>query len=157
MHDDKMDHKIGRDFRSLGHHPGMVHLHSGMEHLTNVDVEVNILLLYIVLISFKCSSLLTRYFYIFLQVKLARDVRGSLGLGLSLELCVVCGDRASGRHYGAISCEGCKGFFKRSIRKQLGYQCRGSKSCEVTKHHRNRCQYCRLQKCLAMGMRSDCK
>ena len=60
-----------------------------------------------------------------------------------------------GRHYGAISCEGCKGFFKRSIRKQLGYQCRGNKECEVTKHARNRCQYCRLQKCLAMGMRSD--
>ncbi|XP_059469201.1 nuclear receptor subfamily 2 group C member 1-like isoform X2 [Neocloeon triangulifer] len=76
-------------------------------------------------------------------------------LCLAAELCVVCGDRASGRHYGAVSCEGCKGFFKRSIRKQLGYQCRGSKSCEVTKHHRNRCQYCRLQKCLAMGMRSD--
>jgi len=69
--------------------------------------------------------------------------------------CVVCGDRASGRHYGAISCEGCKGFFKRSIRKQLGYSCRGNKACEVTKHHRNRCQYCRLQKCLQMGMRSD--
>ncbi|XP_068082275.1 orphan steroid hormone receptor 2 isoform X2 [Anabrus simplex] len=76
-------------------------------------------------------------------------------LCLAVELCVVCGDRASGRHYGAISCEGCKGFFKRSIRKQLGYQCRGNKNCEVTKHHRNRCQYCRLQKCLAMGMRSD--
>ncbi|CAB3365864.1 Hypothetical predicted protein [Cloeon dipterum] len=76
-------------------------------------------------------------------------------LCLAAELCVVCGDRASGRHYGAVSCEGCKGFFKRSIRKQLGYQCRGSKSCEVTKHHRNRCQYCRLQKCLTMGMRSD--
>ncbi|GBP31075.1 Nuclear receptor subfamily 2 group C member 1 [Eumeta japonica] len=72
-----------------------------------------------------------------------------------LELCIVCGDRASGRHYGAISCEGCKGFFKRSIRKKLGYQCRGSMNCEVTKHHRNRCQYCRLQKCLASGMRSD--
>lgn len=78
-------------------------------------------------------------------------------LCLTVELCVVCGDRASGRHYGAVSCEGCKGFFKRSIRKQLGYQCRGSKNCEVTKHHRNRCQYCRLQKCLACGMRSDCK
>lgn len=76
-------------------------------------------------------------------------------LCLAVEICVVCGDRASGRHYGAISCEGCKGFFKRSIRKQLGYQCRGSKNCEVTKHHRNRCQYCRLQKCLSMGMRSD--
>ncbi|XP_025417738.1 nuclear receptor subfamily 2 group C member 1-A [Sipha flava] len=74
---------------------------------------------------------------------------------LPVESCVVCGDRASGRHYGAISCEGCKGFFKRSIRKQLGYQCRGTKMCEVTKNHRNRCQYCRLQKCLSMGMRSD--
>ncbi|KAF2361071.1 Zinc finger nuclear hormone receptor-type [Trinorchestia longiramus] len=79
------------------------------------------------------------------------------GQNVSLDLCVVCGDRASGRHYGAISCEGCKGFFKRSIRKQLGYTCRNAKSCEVTKHHRNRCQYCRLQKCLKMGMRSDCK
>lgn len=74
---------------------------------------------------------------------------------INIELCLVCGDRASGRHYGAISCEGCKGFFKRSIRKQLGYQCRGNMNCEVTKHHRNRCQYCRLQKCLACGMRSD--
>ncbi|CAL1292000.1 unnamed protein product [Larinioides sclopetarius] len=71
------------------------------------------------------------------------------------ELCVVCGDKASGRHYGAVSCEGCKGFFKRSIRKQLGYACRGNRDCEVTKHHRNRCQYCRLQKCLTMGMRAD--
>ncbi|XP_037030916.1 orphan steroid hormone receptor 2 isoform X1 [Bradysia coprophila] len=74
---------------------------------------------------------------------------------MSIELCLVCSDRASGRHYGAISCEGCKGFFKRSIRKQLAYQCRGTMNCEITKHHRNRCQYCRLQKCLACGMRSD--
>uniref|UniRef100_A0A915AA95 Uncharacterized protein n=1 Tax=Parascaris univalens TaxID=6257 RepID=A0A915AA95_PARUN len=72
-----------------------------------------------------------------------------------VELCVVCGDKASGRHYGAVSCEGCKGFFKRSIRKQIGYVCRGSKDCPVTKFHRNRCQYCRLRKCLTMGMRSE--
>jgi len=81
--------------------------------------------------------------------------RSPITLSITLDVCVVCGDRASGRHYGAISCEGCKGFFKRSIRKQLGYSCRGAKNCEVTKHHRNRCQYCRLQKCLQMGMRSD--
>uniref|UniRef100_A0A5S6QUH4 Nuclear receptor domain-containing protein n=1 Tax=Trichuris muris TaxID=70415 RepID=A0A5S6QUH4_TRIMR len=70
------------------------------------------------------------------------------------DLCVVCGDKASGRHYGATSCEGCKGFFKRSIRKKIGYVCRGSRDCPVTKFHRNRCQYCRLKKCLAMGMRT---
>ena len=70
-------------------------------------------------------------------------------------MCCLISISCLGRHYGAISCEGCKGFFKRSIRKQLGYQCRGNKECEVTKHARNRCQYCRLQKCLAMGMRSD--
>nr|XP_054752372.1 orphan steroid hormone receptor 2 isoform X4 [Lytechinus pictus] len=74
-----------------------------------------------------------------------------------IELCAVCGDKASGRHYGAISCEGCKGFFKRSIRKHLGYTCRGNKDCQIIKHNRNRCQYCRLQKCLDMGMKSDCK
>merc|ERR1719233_658036 len=71
------------------------------------------------------------------------------------DVCVVCGDKASGRHYGAISCEGCKGFFKRSIRKENGYLCRGNKDCQVNKSQRNRCQYCRMEKCLAMGMRGD--
>ena len=76
---------------------------------------------------------------------------------LGCDLCVVCGDRASGRHYGVVSCEGCKGFFKRSMRKDQGYRCRLNKDCDVNKNYRNRCQYCRLQKCLAMGMRSDSK
>jgi len=75
--------------------------------------------------------------------------------GLGCEICVVCGDRASGRHYGVVSCEGCKGFFKRSMRKDQGYKCRVQSDCNVNKYYRNRCQYCRLQKCLAMGMRSD--
>jgi ecdysone receptor len=26
------------------------------------------------------------------------------------ELCLVCGDRASGYHYNALTCEGCKGW-----------------------------------------------
>uniref|UniRef100_A0A8C2HCI8 Nuclear receptor subfamily 2, group C, member 1 n=1 Tax=Cyprinus carpio TaxID=7962 RepID=A0A8C2HCI8_CYPCA len=67
----------------------------------------------------------------------------------------VCVCVGSGRHYGAVSCEGCKGFFKRSIRKNLVYTCRGSGECVINKHHRNRCQYCRLQRCMALGMKQD--
>ncbi|XP_040024795.2 nuclear receptor subfamily 2 group C member 1-A-like isoform X1 [Gasterosteus aculeatus] len=72
-----------------------------------------------------------------------------------VEYCVVCGDKASGRHYGAVSCEGCKGFFKRSIRKNLVYTCRSSRECAINKLHRNRCQYCRLQRCISLGMKQD--
>ncbi|KAG3295158.1 nuclear receptor subfamily 2 group C member 2 [Ictidomys tridecemlineatus] len=61
----------------------------------------------------------------------------------------------AGRHYGAVSCEGCKGFFKRSVRKSLTYSCRSSQDCVINKHHRNRCQFCRLKKCLEMGMKME--
>lgn len=70
-------------------------------------------------------------------------------------LCVICGDRSSGKHYGVYSCEGCKGFFKRTVRKDLSYTCRDNKECLVDKRQRNRCQYCRYQKCLAMGMKRE--
>ncbi|XP_072704088.1 retinoic acid receptor RXR-beta isoform X3 [Ciconia boyciana] len=70
-------------------------------------------------------------------------------------LCAICGDRSSGKHYGVYSCEGCKGFFKRTIRKDLTYTCRDNKDCVVDKRQRNRCQYCRYQKCLATGMKRE--
>ena len=69
--------------------------------------------------------------------------------------CVVCGDRGTGKHYGIVACEGCKGFFKRSVRKNLNYSCQGNGACPVDKIHRNRCQRCRLNKCLMMGMRKE--
>ncbi|XP_047463232.1 nuclear receptor subfamily 2 group C member 2 [Mugil cephalus] len=80
---------------------------------------------------------------------------GDLSRPQPVEYCVVCGDKASGRHYGAVSCEGCKGFFKRSVRKNLTYSCRSKQDCVINKHHRNRCQFCRLKKCLKMGMKTE--
>ena len=38
---------------------------------------------------------------------------------------------------------GCKSFFKRSVRRNLTYQCRGSRNCPIDQHHRNQCQHCR--------------
>jgi hypothetical protein len=69
--------------------------------------------------------------------------------------CVICGDKASGKHYGVHSCEGCKGFFKRTVRKDLTYTCRDNRDCIIDKRQRNRCQYCRYQKCLNVGMKRE--
>ncbi|XP_053624259.1 ecdysone-induced protein 78C-like isoform X2 [Plodia interpunctella] len=69
--------------------------------------------------------------------------------------CKVCGDKASGYHYGVTSCEGCKGFFRRSIQKQIEYRCLRDGKCLVIRLNRNRCQFCRFKKCLAVGMSRD--
>ena len=69
--------------------------------------------------------------------------------------CVVCGDKSSGKHYGQFTCEGCKSFFKRSVRRNLQYTCRGNQACPIDVHHRNQCQHCRLNKCLQRGMRKE--
>ncbi|XP_059384892.1 peroxisome proliferator-activated receptor gamma [Carassius carassius] len=65
--------------------------------------------------------------------------------------CRVCGDKASGFHYGVHACEGCKGFFRRTIRLKLVYD-HCDLHCRIHKKSRNKCQYCRFQKCLMVGM-----
>ncbi|XP_060866716.1 ecdysone receptor-like isoform X1 [Metopolophium dirhodum] len=72
------------------------------------------------------------------------------------ELCLVCGDRSSGYHYNALTCEGCKGFFRRSITKNAVYQCKYGNNCEIDMYMRRKCQECRLKKCLTVGMRPEC-
>uniref|UniRef100_A0A3B1IT32 Thyroid hormone receptor beta n=1 Tax=Astyanax mexicanus TaxID=7994 RepID=A0A3B1IT32_ASTMX len=68
------------------------------------------------------------------------------------ELCVVCGDKATGYHYRCITCEGCKGFFRRTIQKNLNptYACKYEGKCVIDKVTRNQCQECRFKKCIAV-------
>ncbi|CAD6188829.1 unnamed protein product [Caenorhabditis auriculariae] len=69
--------------------------------------------------------------------------------------CGVCGDVATGRHYGAVACNGCKGFFRRTIRRGYKYTCRFSSKCVIDKLNRAVCRYCRYMRCLKCGMRVD--
>lgn len=86
-------------------------------------------------------------------------------------VCMVCSDRASGFHYGVLACEGCKGFFKRVCKEKLNKSdsdladadvnsnskrhCLFGGNCEINVRTRNRCQYCRIQKCIELGMSKD--
>lgn len=79
---------------------------------------------------------------------------GSPNHGVS-QYCAICRDRATGKHYGAASCDGCKGFFRRSVRKNHVYSCRFNRNCIVDKDKRNQCRYCRLKKCFRAGMKKE--
>ncbi|XP_067938498.1 probable nuclear hormone receptor HR3 isoform X2 [Watersipora subatra] len=69
--------------------------------------------------------------------------------------CKVCSDKSSGVHYGVITCEGCKGFFRRSQSNASNYLCQKEGRCMIDRISRNRCQFCRLQKCIALGMSKE--
>ncbi|XP_051955742.1 nuclear receptor subfamily 5 group A member 2-like [Xyrauchen texanus] len=71
------------------------------------------------------------------------------------EMCPVCGDKVSGYHYGLLTCESCKGFFKRTVQNNKRYTCAESQDCMIDKTQRKRCQFCRFQKCLNVGMRLE--
>ena len=69
-----------------------------------------------------------------------------LGGGRAARVCAVCGDRASGSHYRVVSCEGCKGFWRRTVQRDAAssYTCKGGAlNCPVTAENRGKCQKCR--------------
>ncbi|XP_056260258.1 nuclear receptor subfamily 5 group A member 2-like isoform X1 [Seriola aureovittata] len=71
------------------------------------------------------------------------------------EPCPVCGDKVSGYHYGLLTCESCKGFFKRTVQNNKKYVCAENQECRIDKAQRKRCPFCRFQKCLHVGMRLE--
>ncbi|KAJ8873839.1 hypothetical protein PR048_024675 [Dryococelus australis] len=86
------------------------------------------------------------------DVRTAQQRDESMKDDIPRRLCLVCGDVASGFHYGVASCEACKAFFKRTIQGNIEYTCPASNDCEINKRRRKACQACRFQKCLRMGM-----
>uniref|UniRef100_F1KZG6 Nuclear hormone receptor family member nhr-49 n=1 Tax=Ascaris suum TaxID=6253 RepID=F1KZG6_ASCSU len=71
------------------------------------------------------------------------------------EPCAVCGDKSTGTHYGVVSCNGCKGFFRRTILRNQKFTCRFNKRCVIDKNFRCACRYCRFQKCVGVGMKRE--
>uniref|UniRef100_A0A3P8RKY1 Nuclear receptor subfamily 1, group I, member 2 n=1 Tax=Amphiprion percula TaxID=161767 RepID=A0A3P8RKY1_AMPPE len=69
--------------------------------------------------------------------------------------CGVCGDRAKGYHFNALTCEGCKGFFRRATQRSSKLRCPLFSRCVITKDTRRSCQACRFRKCQAIGMRAE--
>ena len=65
--------------------------------------------------------------------------------------------QVSGYHYGLLTCESCKGFFKRTVQNKKVYTCVADRSCVIDKTQRKRCPYCRFQKCLDVGMKLEGK
>ncbi|XP_053376125.1 vitamin D3 receptor-like [Mercenaria mercenaria] len=62
---------------------------------------------------------------------------------------------ASGSHYGAITCEACKGFFRRYLQKKKEFKCTKGGKCEISSGKKGNCSGCRLKKCLALGMSKE--
>ncbi|CAF0780285.1 unnamed protein product [Rotaria sp. Silwood1] len=69
--------------------------------------------------------------------------------------CSVCHDNSSGKHYSVYACDGCAGFFKRSVRRNRVYHCKNRNKCVVDKYRRNQCRACRYRRCLDAGMNKD--
>uniref|UniRef100_A0A8D0GKE9 Vitamin D receptor n=1 Tax=Sphenodon punctatus TaxID=8508 RepID=A0A8D0GKE9_SPHPU len=70
-------------------------------------------------------------------------------------ICGVCGDKATGFHFNAMTCEGCKGFFRRSMKRKAMFTCPFNGDCKITKDNRRHCQYCRLKRCIDIGMMKE--
>nr|WEQ89986.1 androgen receptor alpha [Apteronotus albifrons] len=70
----------------------------------------------------------------------------------ALRICQICGEQASGCHYGALTCASCKVFFKRAAEGKQKFLCAGRNDCTIDKLRRRNCPSCRLTRCFESGM-----
>ncbi|CAF1346080.1 unnamed protein product [Adineta ricciae] len=87
------------------------------------------------------------------QEKQRKLLRKSIDL-----ICKICGDRAIGFNYDVLSCSSCKAFFHRYAHqdlKKLKCSSRNQNQCKIVNGERSKCHRCRLNRCFAMGMRTD--
>ncbi|XP_017020556.1 nuclear hormone receptor HR96 [Drosophila kikkawai] len=74
---------------------------------------------------------------------------------MSPKNCAVCGDKALGYNFNAVTCESCKAFFRRNALAKKQFTCPFNQNCDITVVTRRFCQKCRLRKCLDIGMKSE--
>ncbi|CAG2162030.1 unnamed protein product [Oppiella nova] len=73
----------------------------------------------------------------------------------SPKICGVCGDKALGRNFCAVSCESCKAFFRRNASEYERMRCHFGDNCLIDIESRSNCRKCRLKICFAIGMRKE--
>ena len=78
----------------------------------------------------------------------------SVEINVALKYCRVCGDVAKSYHFGGLSCDSCKAFFRRSVQSDnyLNFQCCHRGQCIISLSNRKTCQYCRMKRCFDIGM-----
>lgn len=101
------------------------------------------------------------------ESELAGKKKKTKGKRLTFPPCQVCDGVSSGIHFGCYTCEACKNFFRRCLKRKSEentgskksrniFTCRANQNCDTT--HGNakiNCSACRFQKCIELGMATE--
>ncbi|CAG2102571.1 unnamed protein product, partial [Medioppia subpectinata] len=66
-----------------------------------------------------------------------------------------CGNKALGRNYLVYSCNSCRAFFRRYAFRNKELYCLSNGKCIIDSKTKHLCKECRLEKCLAVGMKKE--